>query len=203
MELVGEATALGVRRPVLHRVSEVDPSSHRVVLAPPPRPPAKGGAPCCACGTSVAAASKPPGWRGRSSRAASRCASSTNAPYRAGDYWLVPARSISADVDWPTAGEGLPLPRPPHGVEHVSAPIALLSYLPGGYRLTDLRRTFLPHAVDAVRKHGDWMDGPLDVRADLAVQGDAEVAGRLRADVLYGRLASAAAVGPRQIAPAR
>ena len=123
-----------------------------------------------------------------------------DAPYRAGDYWLVPARSITADVDWPTDGEGLPLPRPPPGVEHVSAPVALLSYRPGGYRLTDLRRTFLPHAVDAVRKQGDWMDGPLDVRADLAVQGDAEVAGRLRAEVLYGRLASDAAVGRRQIA---
>jgi len=200
VELADEATALGVRRPVLHRVSEVDPSNRRAVLEPPPRPPAKGERAVLRLwsqrGGGVEAARV--AWQELESGVEVRFL--YDAPYRAGDYWLVPARSITADVDWPTDGEGLPLPRPPAGVEHVSAPVALLSYRPGGYRLTDLRRTFLPHAVDAVRKQGDWMDGPLDVRADLAVQGDAEVAGRLRAEVLYGRLASDAAVGRRQIA---
>lgn len=45
--------------------------------------------------------------------------------YRAGDYWLIPARVATGDVDWPRhAGHALPLP--PHGVEHHYAPLALV-----------------------------------------------------------------------------
>lgn len=43
--------------------------------------------------------------------------------YRNGDYWLIPARTETGDVEWP--GErGGPDPRPPHGVEHHYAPLA-------------------------------------------------------------------------------
>jgi len=46
--------------------------------------------------------------------------------YRAGDYWLIPARTVTGDVEWP--GEvGKPDPLPPHGVEHHYAPLALIS----------------------------------------------------------------------------
>ena len=46
--------------------------------------------------------------------------------YRAGDYWLIPARTETGDVEWP--GErGKPEPRPPHGVEHFYAPLAIIS----------------------------------------------------------------------------
>jgi hypothetical protein len=205
VELVDDAAALGGEPPPLHRVTGVDPSSHRVVLAPPPRPAAAGERRVLRLwdqrGAAVTAAGVLPAgrdWQELENGVEVRF--SHDEAYRAGDYWLVPARAVGGDVEWPAAAGGLPQPRPPHGVEHATAPIALLSYLPEGYRLTDLRRTFLPHAVDAVRKDGDWMDGPLDVRADLAVQGDAEVAGRLRADLLEGRLATPSAVGPRQLA---
>lgn len=45
--------------------------------------------------------------------------------YRAGDYWLVPARVATGDVDWPRHG-GHPRAQPPHGVEHHYAPLALV-----------------------------------------------------------------------------
>ncbi len=73
--------------------------------------------------------------------------------YRAGDYWLIPARTAIADVLWPVerddAGEivsrnGRPVPaaRPPHGVEHRCAPIGLVRFDRSGAldRYEDLRR---------------------------------------------------------------
>lgn len=39
--------------------------------------------------------------------------------YRTGDYWLIPARTATGDVEWPREGEErLPVALPPHGVVH-------------------------------------------------------------------------------------
>jgi hypothetical protein len=45
--------------------------------------------------------------------------------YRTGDYWLIPARTATGDVEWPRNGDK-PRPLPPHGVEHHYAPLALI-----------------------------------------------------------------------------
>jgi hypothetical protein len=45
--------------------------------------------------------------------------------YRGGDYWLIPARTATGDVEWPgplNAPESIP----PHGVQHHYAPLALI-----------------------------------------------------------------------------
>lgn len=49
--------------------------------------------------------------------------------YRTGDYWLIPARTAIGDVLWPrgTDAKREPLPRPPHGVEHHYAPMAIVT----------------------------------------------------------------------------
>ena len=62
--------------------------------------------------------------------------------YRAGDYWLIPARTATGDVEWP--GEvGQPEARPPHGVEHHYAPLAVVD--PANYPPEiDCRCTFYP-----------------------------------------------------------
>lgn len=36
--------------------------------------------------------------------------------YRPGDYWTIPARTITADVEWPRGADGDPLALPPEGV---------------------------------------------------------------------------------------
>jgi hypothetical protein len=61
--------------------------------------------------------------------------------YRSGDYWLIPARPATADVEWPCDVDGA-LPRPPAGVHHHVAPLALLRISKGGRVsvLRDLRR---------------------------------------------------------------
>jgi hypothetical protein len=45
--------------------------------------------------------------------------------YRSGDYWLIPARTLTGDVEWPKDKEG-PQSRPPHGIEHHYAPLAVI-----------------------------------------------------------------------------
>jgi hypothetical protein len=63
----------------------------------------------------------------------------TAGQYRAGDYWLIPARTETGDVEWPAGNNG-PALLPPHGVEHHYAPLALLWAGAGAAaQLTDLR----------------------------------------------------------------
>jgi hypothetical protein len=76
-----------------------------------------------------------------------------NGAYRAGDYWLIPARTETGDVEWP-GDVGKPEPRPPHGVEHYYAPLARI-VVSANRAVTvaeDFRRTFQPLAHCATVK---------------------------------------------------
>jgi hypothetical protein len=46
--------------------------------------------------------------------------------FRSGDYWLIPARVATGDVRWPRDDSG-PMARPPRGVEHHYAPLAVVT----------------------------------------------------------------------------
>jgi hypothetical protein len=63
--------------------------------------------------------------------------------YRAGDYWLFPARAAAADIGWPT-NEGEPQSKRPNDVEHHRAPLAHLELGRSGTMRVgrDLRRLF-------------------------------------------------------------
>jgi hypothetical protein len=74
--------------------------------------------------------------------------------YRSGDYWLIPARVATGDVEWPklrdAQGQPQPMALPPHGVEHHYAPLAVIDVDGQGNVSsppTDLRRTFGPLAA--------------------------------------------------------
>jgi hypothetical protein len=47
--------------------------------------------------------------------------------YRAGDYWLIPARVATGGVLWPHE-HGKPKAVAPHGVQHHYAPLAMVSF---------------------------------------------------------------------------
>jgi hypothetical protein len=64
--------------------------------------------------------------------------------YRSGDYWLIPARPTTGDIEWPRDDRGNALPEPPCGVEHHYAPLALIDA--GCGDILDLRRKFRPLA---------------------------------------------------------
>ena len=75
--------------------------------------------------------------------------------YRTGDYWLIPARVATGDVEWPQITEkdpndltktiDKPKSMPPNGVEHHYAPRAAVT-LAGGTvaKIVDLRHKFAP-----------------------------------------------------------
>ena len=46
--------------------------------------------------------------------------------YRSGDYWLFPARTATAEVEWPREREGTPYTKPPDGIAHHYAPLAII-----------------------------------------------------------------------------
>ena len=70
--------------------------------------------------------------------------------YRPGDYWLIPARVVTGNIEWPqqtdSQGNQTPAALPPHGVEHHYAPLALLSAGAAASAVSavklDLRRKF-------------------------------------------------------------
>jgi len=46
--------------------------------------------------------------------------------YQKGDYWLIPARTATGDVEWPEDTGGAAM-LPPHGIDHHYAPLAVIS----------------------------------------------------------------------------
>jgi hypothetical protein len=75
-----------------------------------------------------------------------------NNRYRAGDYWLIPARVATGDVLWPKVASGnrkVAKALPSHGIEHHYAPIGVISN-DGSQKVVlehDLRRKFNPLGV--------------------------------------------------------
>ena len=75
--------------------------------------------------------------------------------YITGDYWLIPARTATGDVEWPKVidsqghpqtdaqGNIIPVALPPHGVRHYHAALAVVSVSPAGVTIvTDCRDSF-------------------------------------------------------------
>ncbi len=62
--------------------------------------------------------------------------------FRRHDYWLVPARSTTADVDWPQDSSGRALDQPPAGVRHSAGRLAVISVSGPTMSVTDCRDEF-------------------------------------------------------------
>ncbi|HEX2644985.1 MAG TPA: DUF6519 domain-containing protein [Thermoanaerobaculia bacterium] len=98
--------------------------------------------------------------------------------YRSGDYWLIPARTATGDVEWPQEpgkpGEtAQPQSLPPHGVEHRYAPLGIVTLeKEGGPRaVQDCRTTFgaWARAIDTGAADWDFV-GPAGRRPAAVVQ---------------------------------
>ncbi|MER5556028.1 DUF6519 domain-containing protein [Streptomyces sp. NPDC002793] len=64
--------------------------------------------------------------------------------YRSGDFWTVPARTVTGGVEWPSDAARRPLLRSPQGVRVHYAPLA---WVLGEGSVADLRMTFAPLAA--------------------------------------------------------
>ena len=74
--------------------------------------------------------------------------------YRTGDYWMVPARTATADaqsgkIEWPQDDNKAPVALPPLGIHHHYCPLGLLSFDNNtGFALLDDCRHFFPPVTE-------------------------------------------------------
>jgi Family of unknown function (DUF6519) len=65
--------------------------------------------------------------------------------YATGDYWLIPARTATADVEWPLGAGKNPLPQPARGIRHHVCRLAMVELQAGKWEvLSDCRNLFPP-----------------------------------------------------------
>jgi hypothetical protein len=89
---------------------------------------------------------------------------SASGRYEAGDYWLIPARTATADIIWPGV-EGpnpSPIPQPPVGPQHHYCKLALISVGPTGTTVTADCRPLFPPLTKLTQLHyvsGDGQEG--------------------------------------------
>lgn len=85
--------------------------------------------------------------------------------YRAGDYWLVPARMIGGKVEWPTDNNNNPKALGPTGILHHYAPLALLEHATEKFEVKADLRSFFSSLTELVAMHyagGDGQQGVPD-----------------------------------------
>ncbi len=69
----------------------------------------------------------------------------TTGTYKTGDYWLIPARTVGADVEWPKdPGTGDPLTQLPSGIQHHYCRLAVARKNGPKWTITDCRNIFPP-----------------------------------------------------------
>ena len=65
--------------------------------------------------------------------------------YETGQYWLIPARTIEGDIEWPKDNAQNPLALPSHGIRHHYCRLAVLQFAAGVWtKLSDCRPLFPP-----------------------------------------------------------
>jgi len=72
------------------------------------------------------------------------------ASYRTGDYWLIPARTATADIMWPRDEEG-PKAIPPEGIKHHFCPLAVVKYSEGRLKVISDCRKFFPNILSLIK----------------------------------------------------
>jgi hypothetical protein len=112
-----------------------------------------------------------------------QAAEKVSAIYRTGDYWLIPARAATNDIEWPSdradddvSNQGVsissPISQPPHGIEHQYALLAVVDFageesIPQVYD----QRILFPPLLRALDREGGEIAGDLEIRGQFSVMG--------------------------------
>jgi hypothetical protein len=83
--------------------------------------------------------------------------------YKTGDYWLIPARTVTGDIEWPFTS-----PQPPFGILHHYCRLALLRLSDNTLSIQDCRQLFSPLAEVIPALHVTGING---VNDDILLQG--------------------------------
>ncbi|MCC6444407.1 MAG: hypothetical protein IT210_13260 [Armatimonadetes bacterium] len=70
--------------------------------------------------------------------------------FRPGDYWTIPARTATGDIEWPTTPACHPLPQPPEGIRHHYCRLALIEVTAQGLRVLSDCRPLFPALTEMV-----------------------------------------------------
>ncbi|HET8841061.1 MAG TPA: DUF6519 domain-containing protein, partial [Ktedonobacteraceae bacterium] len=87
--------------------------------------------------------------------------------YKIGDYWLIPARTLSNDIEWPVETNA-PLARLPQGVDHHFCPLGLIHPHKHHIVIKDLRRLFAP--LPALTEQMISMRRPEEIKTEIIEQ---------------------------------
>jgi len=81
--------------------------------------------------------------------------------FRPGDYWLIPARTVKADIEWPRTSGGAPqpIPQPPVGVKHHYCRLAIFDFAGGAWTKRSDCRTLFPPLTQMIDFYGVGGDG--------------------------------------------
>jgi hypothetical protein len=66
----------------------------------------------------------------------------TGYEFRSGDYWLIPARAATRDIEWPWETKDTRSALPPHGIRHHYGLLGVLTENGGNFAFNDLRSYF-------------------------------------------------------------
>ncbi|HEX5606796.1 MAG TPA: DUF6519 domain-containing protein, partial [Candidatus Binatia bacterium] len=96
--------------------------------------------------------------------------------YRAGDYWLIPARTLTGEIEWPPyeMPNTQPIPQPPRGIRHHYCRLGILEVDDNGVidSVSDCRNVFPPlteisaGCCTVVVRPGDSIQAALDSLPD-------------------------------------
>jgi hypothetical protein len=83
--------------------------------------------------------------------------------YRAGDFWLIPARTATTEIEWPPfeVPNVSPIPQLPFGLVHHYCQLGILTVTPSGLHVEDCRPEF-PPLTQMIQLHyvsGDGQEG--------------------------------------------
>jgi|GEM_PF-383563 len=67
-----------------------------------------------------------------------------NGSFHPGDYWLIPARTATGQIEWLLDGAGNPLSQPPFGIQHHYCRLAIAQRIGEELKLQDCRHIFPP-----------------------------------------------------------
>jgi hypothetical protein len=81
--------------------------------------------------------------------------------FRPGDYWLIPARTVTADIAWPrtAATPPQPIPQPPLGVKHHYCRLAIFDFDGALWSKRDDCRAIFPPLTQLIDFYGVGGDG--------------------------------------------
>lgn len=130
--------------------------------------------------------------------------------FHPGDYWLIPARTFTGDIEWPRTNGGTPqpIPQPPVGVKHHYCRLAIFDFVGEAWtKRSDCRTLFPPltQMIDFYSVGGDGQEAlpgaalgqPLQVAVTNGQQpvNNARVRFRLVPETAAGQLTGASGAG--------